>query len=102
MVLWIGIAALLAIPVYPQGEAARSNAALARQAIRTGTVVLHERWESCWGVSECDATAYFDERRYRLDVHEHSGLGSISSATNGRLIDPVRMAFDGEMVLDRL
>jgi len=102
--LALAIAINYAVPssVQTSGADVLTNSIQARQAIKTGVITLHETWEIDGHVTRCDATAWFDEQHYRFDVHDHSGFPVEESGAAGRFTDPLRMVFDGKMVLERL
>lgn len=93
---WLLIARLL----HPQGDAI-DQAKIARDAVSSGIVEIHQYWDNGQVRSDYEATAYFDLSHYRLDIHATSAFPDVR-VPDGRTFDPLRMYFDGQVLYERI
>lgn len=85
----------------PNAEQVLARAVASRESLKSGVVEVHETWEADGFLVETDATAWFDETHYRFDVHDHSGLRMEHTGPPGKRTDPLRVVFDGDVLLER-
>lgn len=98
------VALLLAAPTASyepaSGEAVLERAFGERESIRTGVVRVYQAWDLGHRVIEREETGYFNEERYRLDIHWHSGFAPIYEARGRDMPDPfATLIWNGKHVL---